>query len=63
MEKALDASSGATPARSIVEALADKFTNSSDRNGREVQWKQVCFLFTWSVVLLQLTSVLPSIIF
>lgn len=26
MEKALDASSGATPARSVVEALADKFT-------------------------------------
>lgn len=26
MEKALDASAGATPARSIVEGLADKFT-------------------------------------
>lgn len=46
MEKALDASSGATPARSIVEALADKFTNSSERNGREVQWKQVRFILT-----------------
>lgn len=39
MEKALDASAGATPARSIVEGLAEKFT--SERNGREVQWKQV----------------------
>lgn len=43
MEKALDASAGATPARSIVEGLAEKFT--SERNGREVQWKQVFFPF------------------
>jgi hypothetical protein len=42
MEKALDASKGATPARTIVEELAIKFSNSPERAGQKpVQSKQV----------------------
>ncbi|KAG0584145.1 hypothetical protein KC19_3G188900 [Ceratodon purpureus] len=42
MENALDDAAGATPARSVVEGLAEQFTNSPDRvNQRAVSWKQV----------------------
>lgn len=52
MEKALDASAGATPARSIVEGLADKFTYvflcfvsySHHLNVSDCAWRQ---LLTW----------------
>ncbi|KAJ7518732.1 hypothetical protein O6H91_20G005500 [Diphasiastrum complanatum] len=42
MEKALEASNGATPARHILEALTTMFSDSVDRNGQlPIQYKQV----------------------
>ncbi|KAL2635154.1 hypothetical protein R1flu_006633 [Riccia fluitans] len=42
MEKALEASKGSTPARSVVQNLSDSFSASADRAGQKpIQWKQV----------------------
>ncbi|KAL3692602.1 hypothetical protein R1sor_006253 [Riccia sorocarpa] len=42
MEKALEASKGSTPARSVVQQLSDSFSASAERAGQKpIQWKQV----------------------